>query len=54
MHLVDAVCSHLCEPTLEGFGFLGWDGLDDTEKSLYVNAFGVVSFAIGGDKLVGG
>ena len=54
LHLMDTIGSHLCEPTFEGFGFLGWNGLDDAEKSLYVNAFGVMSFAIGRDELVGG
>ena len=51
---MNAVGSHLRKPAFEWFGFLGWNGLDDAKEPLDINAFGVMTLAIGRDELVGG
>ena len=36
LHLMNPFGTYLGKPALEGFGFLGWDGLDDAEHPFQI------------------
>ena len=47
LHLIETVRCDLCHPLFEGFGLLGWDGLDDAEESWLVGCICGVQLSIG-------